>query len=71
MNGGGRGSRHEYERTDAVECPQGCNNPGGMRRVTHYTGEIQTFEVYGEIVTSERTETYIECPTCGFLLDAQ
>ncbi|MWG36938.1 hypothetical protein [Halomarina oriensis] len=64
-----KGSRHEYERT-TTDCPQGCANPsGGMRRVTHYTGKIDVFDVYGEEIEQERTDRYLECPTCGWVVD--
>lgn len=65
----GKGSRHEYEQT-TTDCPQGCANPmGGMRRVTHYTGEMQVFEVYGEEVVEEHVVMYLECRTCGWTVD--
>jgi len=64
-----RGSRHEYDRIDSVECPQGCQNPGGLRRVTEYTGEIEVIEIYGEHVESEVTREWVECPTCGWVMD--
>ena len=65
----GRGSRHEYEQT-TTNCPQGCANPmGGMRRVIHYTGEMRASKAYGEEVVEERTERYLECPTCGWVID--
>jgi len=63
-----RGSRHESERVD-MECPQGCQNPGGLRRVTEYTGKVDYVEIYGELVESERTRTWLECPTCGWVMD--
>lgn len=63
-----KGSRHEYERIEG-DCPQGCMNPGGLRRVTHHTGKIRVFKVYGEWVEEEVTETYVECPTCGWVMD--
>jgi len=65
----GRGSRHEYERVPGIDCPQGCATPRGMRRVVHYTGEMRVIEVYGEAVVEERTEEWIECPVCGWVID--
>ena len=64
----GRGSRQESERVD-LECPQGCRNPGGLRRVTEFTGDVEYIEVYGEVVESERTREWVECPTCGWVID--
>jgi hypothetical protein len=65
----GRGSRHEYERVPGVECPQGCANIRGLRRVIHHTGEMQVIDVPGGTEVVERTERWIECPTCGWVID--
>lgn len=63
------GSRHEFEHVHEIDCPQGCANPRGLRRVIHYTGEMRVIEVYGEAVVTERTEEHVECPTCGWVID--
>jgi len=67
-----RGSRKEYEQTD-MECPQGCAETApawrGMERVTHHTGEYDPMEIYGEGDMIERTETYLKCPRCGWIID--
>lgn len=66
-------SRHEFEQTD-TDCPQGCADTApcwrGMRRVTHYTGEYRVIEVpYDDTAVVERTDEYLECPTCGWVID--
>jgi len=63
-------SRKEIEHID-MECPNGCLNPRGMREVAHHTGRGRVVELpYGEEVdVIEVTERFIECPTCGWVMD--
>lgn len=66
-----RGSRHEYEPT-TTKCPEGCSKTdprGGMRRVTHHTGEFEVVEHHGDVVSYERIETHLECGVCGRVID--